>query len=754
MDHNNHHFNTQNSSNYPSNNQNLNNYPDPNHFPNQRHQNPNIYQDPNQYWSNQHPNQFSYPRPQNLNNYQHSNQFSYPCPQNLNNFATNSNQSSFHPSMRYPSQTPPSSGHMPMVNENFPGVDAPEFPEFSTQMSFGGMTAADHTTPNQEDTTPKSKKTQSPAWNTTQNLVLISGWINCGTSSVVGKNQRGETFWRDIAEYCNEHCSFDPPRDGNACRNCNTPISVANRWNYMNKILGKWIGAYDAAKRQQASGWSDNDVLAKAQELFACGKNVQFTLMEEWKQLRDLPRFCSHVGGNSGSASSGTKRAHDSDACDSTSIGSIPRPIGREAAKRKNKKKKTNQLMKTNLYIKLASEENLNDHKKELLKKLSPYLQNSEFEEAFIRNQVREHQNKLLEDRAPRSRKYVRRDHAAANRRLIEDYFANEPTYDDTMFRRRYRMQKHVFLRIVADLSSSDNYFTQRVDAAYKEGISPLAKCTTAMRMLAYGVAADAVDEYIKIEGTTTLECLRRFCKGIIRLYEHEYLRAPTEADLQKILHVSEMRGFPGMIGSIDCMHWEWKNCPKAWEGQFTRGDKGTTTVILEAVGKAPNVNFFVNQRPYNMAYYLADGIYPSYPTFVKSIRLPQSEPDKLFAQVQEGCRKDIERAFGVLQARFKIIREPARLWDIADLGIIMRSCIILHNMIVEDERDTYAQRWTDFEQSGEGGSSTPQPYSTEVLPAFANHVRARSELRDSNVHHELQADLVKHIWTKFANAS
>jgi len=77
---------------------------------------------------------------------------------------------------------------------------------------------------------------------------------------------------------------------------------------------------------------------------------------------------------------------------------------------------------------------------------------------------------------------------------------------------------------------------------------------------------------------------LRRFCKGIIRLYEQEYLRAPTQDDLQKILHVSEMRGFPGMIGSIDCMHWEWKNYPTAWEGQFTRGDKGTTTVILEAI--------------------------------------------------------------------------------------------------------------------------------------------------------------------------
>lgn len=52
--------------------------------------------------------------------------------------------------------------------------------------------------------------------------------------------------------------------------------------------------------------------------------------------------------------------------------------------------------------------------------------------------------------------------------------------------------------------------------------------------MLAYGVAADAIDEYIKIGGTTALECLRLFCKGIIRLYEQEYLRAPTQEDLQK----------------------------------------------------------------------------------------------------------------------------------------------------------------------------------------------------------------------------
>ncbi|CAN1290215.1 hypothetical protein LINPERPRIM_LOCUS20599 [Linum perenne] len=38
------------------------------------------------------------------------------------------------------------------------------------------------------------------------------------------------------------------------------------------------------------------------------------------------------------------------------------------------------------------------------------------------------------------------------------------------------------------------------------------------------------------------------------------------------------------MLGSIDCMHWPWKNCPVAWKGQFTRGDQGIPTIMLEAV--------------------------------------------------------------------------------------------------------------------------------------------------------------------------
>ena len=40
------------------------------------------------------------------------------------------------------------------------------------------------------------------------------------------------------------------------------------------------------------------------------------------------------------------------------------------------------------------------------------------------------------------------------------------------------------------------------------------------------------------------------------------------------------------------------------------------------------------------------------------------TQKEAIFTKAQESARKDIERAFGVLQARFAIVRGPARFWD------------------------------------------------------------------------------------------
>ncbi|KAM1798511.1 hypothetical protein ACFX12_032572 [Malus domestica] len=71
---------------------------------------------------------------------------------------------------------------------------------------------------------------------------------------------------------------------------------------------------------------------------------------------------------------------------------------------------------------------------------------------------------------------------------------------------------------------------------------------------------------------STILESLMRFCSAIESIYSAEYLRRPTHMDLQRLLKKCEMRGFPGMIRNIDCMHWTWKNCPSTWQGAY--GDR------------------------------------------------------------------------------------------------------------------------------------------------------------------------------------
>ncbi|KAL5180858.1 hypothetical protein HKD37_01G001911 [Glycine soja] len=68
-------------------------------------------------------------------------------------------------------------------------------------------------------------------------------------------------------------------------------------------------------------------------------------------------------------------------------------------------------------------------------------------------------------------------------------------------------------------------------------------------------------------------------------------------------------------------------------------------------LGRAPPIQFTINETPYNMRYYLAHGIYLDWATFVKTIPMPQGPKRKLFSKCQETARKDVERAFAMLKS-------------------------------------------------------------------------------------------------------
>jgi hypothetical protein len=339
------------------------------------------------------------------------------------------------------------------------------------------------------------------------------------------------------------------------------------------------------------------------------------------------------------------------------------------------------------------------------------------------------------------------------------DYFVDQPLYNDDHFRRRFilctfqldvllcplqsmshhamclivscrfRMRQELFLKIVRKIEAANPYFVQQPNCVGQLRFTLIHKCMVAMNMLAYGGATDSLDDHLKVGESTVLETLKTFVNTIIQVFGEEWLRLATNEEVQHILAVNAARGFSGMLGSIDCMYWEWSSCPTAYHGMYRR-HMGKPTIILEAVatcdlriwhaffgmpdshndinmlqrspvfddlanGRAPPVEFNVNGTDYHMGYYLADGIYPDWATLVNTIPSPISNKDKYFTERQESVCKDVEQSFGTLQRRFKILHNPTHLWKQKDLNSIMKACIILHNMIIEDKNMVIFHQFT-----------------------------------------------------------
>jgi hypothetical protein len=118
------------------------------------------------------------------------------------------------------------------------------------------------------------------------------------------------------------------------------------------------------------------------------------------------------------------------------------------------------------------------------------------------------------------TRQYYERDRVSANARLMKDYFDENPTYPDPkIFRRRFRMSKRLFLRISGDLENAFTYFKQKADARGMMGFTSIQKCTSALRILAYGNTTDINDEYLKMVEKTTRDSLEYFCQGTLLFF-------------------------------------------------------------------------------------------------------------------------------------------------------------------------------------------------------------------------------------------
>ncbi|KAK1569214.1 hypothetical protein Q3G72_033900 [Acer saccharum] len=128
--------------------------------------------------------------------------------------------------------------------------------------------------------------------------------------------------------------------------------------------------------------------------------------------------------------------------------------------------------------------------------------------------------------------------------------------------------------------------------------------------------------------------------------------------------------------------------------------------------------------------------------TLVKTISYPQANKHKNFAKAQESTRKDVKRAFEVLQAHFAIVCGLARFWGCDTLNNIMKACVIMHNMIIENEHGTNIEDLND-DESEENPQAKPSFEGTiGIMEFIQNHHR----IRNREIHSQLQKDLIEHL--------
>jgi hypothetical protein len=99
------------------------------------------------------------------------------------------------------------------------------------------------------------------------------------------------------------------------------------------------------------------------------------------------------------------------------------------------------------------------------------------------------------------------------------------------------------------------------------------------------------------------------------------------------------------------------------------------------ALGKTMTT-FVIESNSYFQPYLLVDGIYPKFTCFVGPCSNPVTVAESNFSRRQESQRKDIERAFGALQIKYKII---LMLYDVPAIDRLRRYNILNRPSLTPD---------------------------------------------------------------------
>ena len=253
------------------------------------------------------------------------------------------------------------------------------------------------------------------------------------------------------------------------------------------------------------------------------------------------------------------------------------------------------------------------------------------------------------------------------------------------------------------------------------------------LRVLAKGCSFDAVYELNNISAEANRVFFHSWVHKLVANLGPTFIKIPkTAADVASVVNDFAANGFPGCIGSIDCVHIRWDNCPAMWRNLYkgknsyptisyevtvahdktilfstvghygTRNDK--TIVRFDGMVQAIHQGGIYDDMTFELyqcdgtiveqtGYYLiCDGGYHQWRCLQCGFSQPLGESDSNYSSHIGSVRKDVECCFGILKIRFRILRSPIIFKYKVQIDNVFKACCILHNMLksydTSDDRD------------------------------------------------------------------
>lgn len=200
------------------------------------------------------------------------------------------------------------------------------------------------------------------------------------------------------------------------------------------------------------------------------------------------------------------------------------------------------------------------------------------------------------------------------SRMLNNESIADPKSSEGRKFRRRFRVPYALFKDIVG-MAKEEQWMPQKeADACGRKAVPLEMKVLAVLRVLGRGVCFDEVAEILTCSEEILRVFFHDFVKKFVTKCYDRYVKPPLSRDeIRKAMDEYTMVGLPGCIGSTDCVHIHWDNCP-AQKLNLYKGKNGYPTLSYEVsvgpdIPNSPGGRFPCPEAPHRNCQMLSEPI-------------------------------------------------------------------------------------------------------------------------------------------------